>query len=68
MSCSPDRLPVVGQVPDVEDSFWATGFTGEGLGYGMRLGQLLAELLTGTARPEGFDMFSEDRFDPVPAQ
>ena len=67
MGCSPDRLPVVGRVPDVDGSYWAGGFTGEGLGYGMRLGQLLAELLTGTTHPEGFDTFSEDRFDPVPA-
>ncbi len=65
MGFSPDHLPVVGPVPDVPGAFWAGGFTGHGMSYGFRLGRLLAELALGTTRPEGYDLFSVDRFASV---
>ena len=66
MAGSTDDHPVVGAVPDVPNSFWAAGFAGKELGYGVRFGRLLAELLLGRSRPAGWDLFSTERFDPVP--
>jgi len=57
MGFSPDGLPVVDQVPGLAGSYWAAGFTGHGMGYGFRMGRLLAELLLGR-RPEGYDLFA----------
>lgn len=62
MGFSPDGLPVVGEVPGIDGSFWAAGFTGHGMGYGFRFGRLLAELLLGQRDPEGLDLFSAARF------
>lgn len=64
MGFSPDHLPVLGAVPEVPGSFWATGFTGHGMGYGFRFGRLLAEVALGVAHPEGYDLFSAARFEP----
>ncbi|AEN73400.1 FAD dependent oxidoreductase [Rhodothermus marinus SG0.5JP17-172] len=57
MGFSPDGLPVVDQVPGLAGSYWAAGFTGHGMGYGFRMGRLLAELLLGR-RSEGYDLFA----------
>lgn len=62
MGFSPDHLPVIGQVPDLPGSLYATGFTGHGMGFGFRFGRLLAETALGHARPEGLDLFTEARF------
>jgi len=67
MGFSPDGRPVVGHVPDLDGSVYATGFTGHGMGYGFRMGRLLAELTTGTERPDGYDLFAAHRFETVPA-
>jgi glycine/D-amino acid oxidase-like deaminating enzyme len=63
MGFSPDGRPVVGPVPDHPDSVFATGFTGHGMGYGFRMGRLLAQRIGGTQRPDGYDLFSASRFD-----
>lgn len=63
MGFSPDGRPVVGRVPSHPKSVFATGFSGHGMGFGFRMGQLLADLVTGTPRPEGFDLFDASRFD-----
>jgi glycine/D-amino acid oxidase-like deaminating enzyme len=63
MGFSPDGRPVVGGVPDHPESVFATGFTGHGLGYGFRMGRLLARRVCGTERPDGYDLFSVDRLD-----
>ena len=63
MTFSPDGRPVVGPVPDLPGSVFATGFTGHGMGYGFRMGRLLADLVSGTSRPDGYDLFSAARFD-----
>ncbi|MBO6576319.1 MAG: FAD-binding oxidoreductase [Rhodothermales bacterium] len=58
MGFSPDGLPVVGPVGD---GIWmATGFTGHGMAYGFRAGQLLARGLTGAVDEAG-DLFAPDR-------
>jgi len=63
MGFSPDGRPVVGPVPDHPDSLFATGFTGHGMGYGFRMGRLLAARATGRSRPDGFDLFTVSRFE-----
>jgi glycine/D-amino acid oxidase-like deaminating enzyme len=63
MGFSPDGRPVVGPVPGHPESVFATGFTGHGMGYGFRTGRLLAERVTGTAQPDGYDLFAVSRFE-----
>ena len=63
MGFSPDGRPVVGPVPEHPDSVFATGFTGHGMGYGFRMGRLLASRVCGTERPDGYDLFAASRFD-----
>ena len=67
MAGSLDDRPVVGTIPDVPNSFWTAGFAGKELGCGVRFGRLMAEMLLGDSRPAGLDLFSSERFDPVPA-
>jgi glycine/D-amino acid oxidase-like deaminating enzyme len=62
MGFSPDHLPVVGQVPGLPGSLFATGFTGHGMGFGFRFGRLLAETALGQPHPEGLDLFTAARF------
>lgn len=67
MGFSPDGRPVVGAVPAHSESVFATGFTGHGMGYGFRMGRLLANRICGTPRPDGFDLFDVSRFDEAPS-
>jgi glycine/D-amino acid oxidase-like deaminating enzyme len=67
MGFSPDGRPVVGRVPEHGRSVFATGFTGHGMGYGFRMGRLLADLTGGTHRPEALDLFSAARFEEAQA-
>ncbi len=63
MGFSPDGRPVVGPVPEHADSVFATGFTGHGMGYGFRMGRLLAARIQGKTRPDGYDLFRASRFE-----
>ena len=47
MGFSPDSLPVVGDVPDAPGAVFAAGFTGHGMGFGLRTGRLAAARLLG---------------------
>ena len=47
MAFTPDYLPVADMVPDMKGVWAVGGFSGHGMPFGMRLGQLLAEALTG---------------------
>lgn len=67
MGFSPDGLPVMGTVPGLPDSVWAAGFTGHGMSYGFRFGQLLAGRTLGHPRPDEADLFDVDRFEPQQA-
>jgi glycine/D-amino acid oxidase-like deaminating enzyme len=68
MGFSPDGRPVVGPVPGHPDSVFATGFTGHGMGYGFRMGRLLAQRVTGTTRPDGYELFSVSRLQEDPGR
>jgi len=68
MGFSPDGRPVVGPVPELPGGFFATGCSGHGMGYGFRLGRLLADLVGGATRPDGYDLFAASRFDDAPSR
>jgi D-arginine dehydrogenase len=51
---APDRAPVVGFDPVVEDYFWLTGQGGFGIQTSPTLGELAANLVLGRAIPERF--------------
>lgn len=60
MGFSPDGLPLLGSVPGVPGAVYAAGFTGHGMGYGLRFGVLAARRLLGL--PDDADsLFSADR-------
>ncbi|HEX8298217.1 MAG TPA: FAD-binding oxidoreductase [Rubricoccaceae bacterium] len=60
MGFSPDGLPVLGDVPGVPGAVYAAGFTGHGMGYGMRFGHLAARRLLGL--PDAAEsLFSAER-------
>lgn len=63
MGFSPDGRPVVGPVPGHPRGLFATGFTGHGMGYGFRMGRLLADLICDDERPETFSLFTASRFE-----
>ena len=65
MGFSPDGLPILGRVPQVPGAFYATGFTGHGMGYGVRFGLLAARHLLGQP-DDATDLFGE-RQNPNPA-
>ena len=66
MGFSPDGLPVVGEVPHLAGSYFATGFTGHGMGYGFRFGRLLAEMIRRGRSATDADLFLADRFSDLP--
>ena len=68
MGFSPDGRPVLGPVPQHPESVFATGFTGHGMGYGFRMGRLLAERVCGTNHPDGYDLFAASRFEDAPSR
>jgi len=62
MGFSPDGRPVIGAVPDLPGSVFATGFTGHGMGYGFYIGRLVAETLRENTWPDPLDLFEASRF------
>ncbi|MEZ4700113.1 MAG: FAD-binding oxidoreductase [Rhodothermales bacterium] len=63
MGFSPDHLPVIGAVPDMPGSFWAGGLTGHGMGYGFRIGRMLAERVLGLPADAEDRYFDARRFE-----
>ena len=60
MGFSPDGLPVLGGVPGVPGALYAAGFTGHGMGTGVRFGRLAARALLDVGDPAA-DLFRSDR-------
>ncbi len=63
MGFSPDGLPVLGSIPDVPGAHFAAGFTGHGMGYALRFGQLAARTLLGQP-DDAADLFAASRLAP----
>ena len=61
MAFTPDYLPIVDQLKDMPRAWVACGFSGHGMAFGMRLGQLLAKAVTNGTVPEELMPFRLDR-------
>lgn len=60
MGFSPDGLPVIGTLEGMPQVLFACGFTGHGMGYGLRFGLLLARVLLGM-KDDTATLFSAER-------
>jgi glycine/D-amino acid oxidase-like deaminating enzyme len=61
MAFTPDYLPIVDQLKDAPNVWVACGFSGHGMVFGMRLGQLLAKAVTSDTLSEELTSFRLDR-------
>jgi glycine/D-amino acid oxidase-like deaminating enzyme len=59
---SPDVLPIISDVEDLEGFVVATGFSGHGFGIGPGAGRLIADMVRGTADPHEVSAFRLSRF------
>ncbi len=51
LGCTTDMHPIIDRVPDHTHAYFVGGFTGHGMPFGMRFGQLLAEAVTSGTMP-----------------
>ncbi len=65
MPCTPDGIPILGPVPELEGFYLATGLCGGGMGTGPVLAKLMANLINHGERPGLFDDTSITRFSRV---
>lgn len=61
MGFSPDGLPVAGALPGVPNVYFACGFTGHGMAYGLRFGEMMARVALGIHDPAA-DLFAPRAF------
>ncbi len=61
MAFTPDLLPIADRIPDLPNTWVVGGFSGHGMPFGLRLGQLLAEAVTTSHPPEALHPFQIDR-------
>ena len=61
MAFTPDYLPVADAVPDVPGAWFAGGFCGHGMPFGMIFGKLLAEAALSRHKPAGLEPFALGR-------
>lgn len=69
LALTANRLPAVGEVPDLPGAVYAAGFSGRGLSLGFAAGRHLARLACGEEPAPLFpeeDRFIPDRTSPVP--
>lgn len=59
---SPDVLPIISGVDDLEGFVIASGFSGHGFGIGPGAGKLIADMVRGRADPDEVSRFRLDRF------
>jgi glycine/D-amino acid oxidase-like deaminating enzyme len=62
IEASPDVLPLISAVDRLPGYFIATGFSGHGFGIGPAAGELVADLVLGTAAPDTAARFRLQRF------
>ncbi len=62
LDLTPDALPVLDLVPDIDGLFVAAGFSGHGFGIGPAVGQALASLMLGKEADIPLNAFAFDRF------
>jgi sarcosine oxidase subunit beta len=59
---TPDYLPVVGPVPDIDGMYVAAAFCGLGFAIGPGIGRLVAELIATGQSSLPIDMYRLERF------
>ncbi len=62
MAFTPDRLPVLDRVPNLPNAWFAGGFCGHGMPFGMVFGQALAELVMTGTTASSLQAFGTARF------
>lgn len=61
LGCTTDRQPIVDNAPTLPGVMFVGGFTGHGMPFGMRFGQLLATAVTSGSLPPALSPFRLDR-------
>ena len=61
MAFTPDFLPIADHVPDFPNTWVVGGFSGHGMPFGLRFGQLLAETVFNGGIPSGLKPFRLNR-------
>jgi gamma-glutamylputrescine oxidase len=61
MAFTPDYLPIADRVPGLPHAWVVGGFSGHGVPFGMRMGQLLAEAVIADSAPAALAPFRRDR-------
>ncbi len=61
MAFTPDMLPIIDRVSSLPTTWIVGGFSGHGMPYGLRVGQLLAEAITQGSHPSELSAFRLDR-------
>jgi len=62
MGFTGDGMPLVGQLPDLSNVYFAVGFTGGGMGIGPATAERTAELMLSGTHP---GVFSADRLTAI---
>jgi glycine/D-amino acid oxidase-like deaminating enzyme len=52
MDFTPDRIPIVDRVPGMEGAWFVGGLSGHGMPFGMRIGQMLAQMVSTGVAPD----------------
>ena len=60
---TPDWNPLVGQVPEIDGLYVATGFSGHGFKLAPTIGEGLAQTILGQPARVPIDMYEVNRFD-----
>ncbi|MBA2392462.1 MAG: FAD-binding oxidoreductase [Ktedonobacteraceae bacterium] len=61
LGCTTDMHPIVDRVPEISHAYFVGGFTGHGMPFGMRFGQLLAETVMSEIMPIELKPYRLDR-------
>jgi len=61
LGCTTDMHPIVDWAPEVPHTCFVGGFTGHGMPFGMRFGQLLAEAVTSQTMPADLEPYRMNR-------
>jgi gamma-glutamylputrescine oxidase len=61
MAFTPDYLPIADRVPGLPHAWVVGGFSGHGMPFGMRMGQLLAEAAIADSAPAALEPFRINR-------
>jgi glycine/D-amino acid oxidase-like deaminating enzyme len=61
LDCTTDRFPIIDQAPNITGAYFAAGFSGHGMPFGMRLSQLLATAIASNNLPSELQHYRLNR-------